>query len=65
MSGQYLCYELAEPVEYTIDPQNLGTLYGTNNIWSSTGDVEVTYPADTKLYIDNKITQAIANALNS
>jgi hypothetical protein len=43
----------------------LTTLYGTNNVWANTGDVEVTYPADTKLYIDNKITQAIANALNS
>jgi len=56
-----------------ITPQNwhfdnigqLKTFLGTNNIWSSTGDTEVTYPADTKLYIDNKITQAIANALNS
>ncbi len=42
----------------------LSTLYGTNSIWSSTGDTEVTYPADTKLYIDGKIAEAIA-ALNA
>jgi hypothetical protein len=64
-----VCFELAEPVTIPLTESEISgiltTLYGTNNIWADTGDVEVEYPADTKLYIDNKITQAIANALNS
>lgn len=56
---------LATTQETQLDPQEMTTLYGQNNIWADTGDVTVEYPADTKIYIDNKITQAIANALNS
>jgi len=62
-------YPLATPTTFQLTAEQvsgiLSTLYGTNNIWADTGDVEVTYPCDTRLYIDNKITQAIANALNS
>jgi len=61
--------EFTTPIPYQLTAEQvsgiLTTLYGQNNIWANTGDVEVEYPADTKLYIDNKITQAIANALNS
>jgi len=45
-------YELATPVEYDLTPQTMETLYGTNNILADTGDTEVTYPADTKLFIE-------------
>lgn len=58
-------YPLKSTVTYQLTPQEVKTLLGTNNIWSSTGDTTVEYTADTKLYIDNKITRAIANALNS
>lgn len=48
------------PQTYTLTESEvsgiLTTLYGTNNIWADTGDVEVTYPADTKLFIE-KLTQ--------
>jgi len=51
---------LITPITYTLTAEQvsgiLTTLYGTNNIWSSTGDVEVEYPADTRLYIE-KLTQ--------
>lgn len=49
---------------YTIQlaPQQLETLKGMNNIWSDAGATEVTYAADTKLYIDGKIA-AIAAAI--
>jgi hypothetical protein len=60
-----ICYPLATPITYTITPQEICTLLGTNNIWADAGPVDVEYRADTKLYIDNKITQAIAAALNS
>lgn len=56
----YLVYKVATPQSFTTEPVAIDTLYGTNNIWSSTGDTEVTYPADTKLYIDGKIAEAIA-----
>ena len=69
MTGVPLIYELEEPVVYHLTESEvsgiLSTLYGTNNIWADTGDTEVTYPCDTRLYIDNKITQAIAAALNA
>lgn len=66
MSGVHLVYELATPITYDLTSlEVLELLKGTNNIWADTGDTSVTYRADTKLYIDNKITQAIANALNS
>ena len=65
MSGVQLVYELAEPITYTLTPTEIRTLLGTNNVWSDAGDVSVKYNADTKLYIDNKITQAIAAALNA
>ena len=65
-SSYELVYELATPIEYTLtDVEVLELLKGVNNVWADTGNTSVTYRADTKLYIDNKITQAIANALNS
>lgn len=46
-------YELATPQTYQLTGQQLKTLYGTNNVWADTGNVSVTYPADTKMYIQN------------
>ena len=65
MSGVQLVYELAEPQTYQLTPTEIRTLLGQNNIWADTGDTSVEYPADTKLYIDRKITEAIASALNA
>jgi len=65
MSGVKFVYELATPVTYTLTAPQVKTLLGTNNIWADTGDTEVTYCADTKLYIDRKITEAVANAMNA
>jgi hypothetical protein len=65
MSGVQCVYPLATPITYQLTPTEVRTLLGVNNLWADTGDVAVTYKADTKLYIDNKITQAIANALNA
>ena len=39
------------PVEYDITPVPITALYGQNNIFADTGDISVTYRADTKLYI--------------
>jgi len=57
-----IVYPLAEPYTIQLTPQQLETLKGTNNIWSDAGETEVTYAADTKMYIDQKIA-AIAAAI--
>ena len=51
--------------EYQLTPTQIDLLKGKNNVWNDCGNTDVTYKADTKLYIDNKITEAIANALNA
>ena len=47
-----VCYKLATPQTYQLTGQQLKTLYGTNNLFSNVGNVSVTYPADTKLFIE-------------
>lgn len=65
MSGVQLVYELAAPFTYQLTPQEVRTLLGQNNIWADTGNVDVTYQADTKLYIDNKISELQALVLEN
>ena len=49
-------YPLATPVTYQLTPTEVLSILGTNNVWVDTnGDVECTYIADTKLYIDSKL----------
>lgn len=51
-TGAQVVYNLAEPVEYQLTPQEVTTLLGTNNIWADSGNIlELEYTADTKLYI--------------
>jgi len=57
-------YSIA-PIEYQLTPQEIDTLLGTNNIWSSTGDTTVEYSADTKLYIDGKLAELQATILEN
>ena len=59
MSGQMFVYPLATPQTYQLTPQQVNSLLGVNNIWSDVGDVEVEYRADTKLYIDKKVQEAL------
>lgn len=56
MSGVQLVYELATSQTYQLTPVEVQTILGENNIFADCGDIEnVTYRADTKLYIDNAI----------
>lgn len=50
-----ISYELAEPIEYTLTPQEVKTYLGQNNIWNDVGDTEVTYRADIAKYIEKKV----------
>jgi len=56
----HLCYELATPITYQLTPQEITSLLGANNVWADTGDSEVEYRADAKLYIAKKITEAVS-----
>ena len=54
------------PIEHDLTASQVKTLLGTNHIFADTGAIQsLTYSADPKLYIDNKITQAVAAALNA
>jgi hypothetical protein len=55
-SPAQVVYKLKTPLTVQLSPSQLSTLLGQNNVWADTGDVEVTYRADTKLYIE-KLTQ--------
>lgn len=39
VTGQQLVFELATPQTYTLTPQQIKTLVGTNNVWASSGDI--------------------------
>lgn len=55
MNGVQLCYELATPLEYTLTPQEVTTLLGSNNIYADCGDIEsAEYLIDTKVYVDSQ-----------
>ena len=49
-----------DPTPLTLTPASLSTLKGQSNVWSDGDSVEMTYIADPKLYIDKKITAAVA-----
>lgn len=55
-----VCYELATPITIQLTPQEVSTLYGPNTVYADSGDVAVEYPADTKLYINKVITDAVS-----
>ena len=50
LNGKMLCYELATPQTYQLDPQTISLLKGNNNVWSD-GEVELTYNADVQLWV--------------
>lgn len=56
-----IVYELATPITVQLTPSQVSTLLGQNSIWVDAGEVSVVYRADTGLYID----KMIANAMNA
>ena len=56
LSGQKLVYELATKTTVPLSANTLSLLLGENNLWSDTGDIlNLTYRADTKTYIEQKV----------
>lgn len=43
MTGQTICYDLAEAQTYQLDGNQIKSLLGNNNAWCSTGDVDIQY----------------------
>ena len=60
-----LVFFATETQTYPLTAHQINSIYGQNNIWADTGDTEVEYRASTKMYIDRKIAEAVAAALNS
>ena len=58
VAGVKLVYAVLTPTTYQLTPQAVLTILGQNNIWADTGDVEVAYCADTKMYIDKVIAES-------
>lgn len=58
LNGVQAVFELATPVTYQLDPIEVNTLLGVNNIYADAGDTSVTYRAD-----PTKIYEKIMNAL--
>lgn len=56
----YFVYPLATPITYTLTAEEMTTLLGQNNWWSNTGDVSVTYRADTRKFIEKKLAALVA-----
>lgn len=52
MGTQTILYAMDTPQTYQLTPTEVKTILGANNIWADTGDTEVEYRADTKLYIE-------------
>ena len=57
--------ELEEPIERQLTPQQVTTLLGKNNIWIDGATISVTYPVDTKTYIDRKIEEKVNEMLGA
>ena len=57
VNGQQLCYELATPIVVQLTPTQISILKGQNNIFSDSGDVDVTYKADIPLWVEKKLAE--------
>lgn len=55
-----IVYPLATPQTYQLTPQEITSLLGENNVWADTGNSEVEYRADTKMYVDAKVAAAVS-----
>lgn len=56
-NNMQVVYDIETPEVYQLEPEEVRTLLGVNNINADTGDVEVTYRADIDLYIAKKIAE--------
>ena len=60
-----LSYLIPPEQPIILTPTEIKTLLGENRLWSDCGDSSITYPADTKMYIDKKIAELQALILEN
>lgn len=59
--GAQVINDGAEPTVYNLTPPEIFTLLkGVNNIWNDVGNTDAVYKADTKLFIEKAIAEAVA-----
>lgn len=64
-NGAQVVYKRSTPVVTQVEPKDIYSVYGINTIWSDQNNIDVAYRADTKLYIDAKIAETQALALEN
>lgn len=64
-NGAQVVYKRSTPVVSQVDPKDIYSVYGINIAWSDQNNIDVAYRADTKLYIDAKIAETQALALEN
>lgn len=64
-NGAQVVYKRSTPVVSQIEPKDIYSVYGINTVWSDQNNIDVAYRADTKLYIDAKIAETQALALEN
>lgn len=53
-----VCYELATPQTYQLDPVQVACLLGQNNVWADCGDIEeVKYKADVQKWVEKQLIE--------
>lgn len=55
-----IVYQRAAPEQIQLTPEEIDSFYGENNVWSNTGKTSAFYIADTRLYINNRISALMA-----
>lgn len=61
-SPMQVVYSLATPQTYTLTAEQVTTLLGDNTVWmDADGSIDLTYRADTQMYIDSRIALLNSN----
>lgn len=61
LNETHIVAQIASPQTYQLTPANVRTLLGDNIISANTDDMDLTYCADPNLYIERKISEAVAD----
>lgn len=64
-NGAQVVYKRTTPIVIQAEPKDIYSVYGVNIAWSDQNNIDVAYRADTKLYIDTKIAETQALALEN
>ena len=57
LDGYYLLYKKATADTFSVTPTDISILKATNNIFADSGNVSVTYKADTQLWVEKKLSE--------